>query len=302
MGAFLQERLELVDNLTFVGGLRYDYVGFEVRDDYLDDGDTSGDRDFDQVTARAGLSYALAPEITPFVNIAQSFETPTLSELVLSSDSQAALDPDLSPQRALATELGARGEIDGNRFRYEATAFVIELEDELLPAEDASGRNFYTNAGKSRRVGAELWASVRIIPALELTASYSWLRSTFENGEYAGNPTPGLPEHRVFAKARYDDGMIFAGVDVEWVAERWANNEATAKAPAHTLASARGGVRVPLGSELTGEIGVGLRNLFDVRYAENVRINAFGSRYFEPGPPLSIYGTFRLIFEPLSDR
>ena len=35
---------------------------------------------------------------------------------------------------------------------------------------------------------------------------------------------------------------------------------------------------------------VGVNNLTDERYAANVRINAFGGRYFEPAPERHFYG------------
>jgi iron complex outermembrane receptor protein len=34
---------------------------------------------------------------------------------------------------------------------------------------------------------------------------------------------------------------------------------------------------------------LGINNLFDKEYIGNVRINAFGSRYYEPAPEFNIY-------------
>ena len=50
-----------------------------------------------------------------------------------------------------------------------------------------------------------------------------------------------------------------------------------------------------------GHIGVepfvGVYNLFDEGYNANVRLNAFGGRYFEPGPERNFYGGLRLRYD-----
>ena len=38
---------------------------------------------------------------------------------------------------------------------------------------------------------------------------------------------------------------------------------------------------------------VGLRNLFDESYTASVAVNAFGGRFFEPGPPRAVYAGVR---------
>ena len=36
-------------------------------------------------------------------------------------------------------------------------------------------------------------------------------------------------------------------------------------------------------------INGGVNNLFDTEYFDNVRINAFGNRYYEPAPGINFY-------------
>jgi iron complex outermembrane receptor protein len=42
---------------------------------------------------------------------------------------------------------------------------------------------------------------------------------------------------------------------------------------------------------------VGINNLFDESYNSNIRINAFGARYYEPAPDRNFYGGVTLTFE-----
>jgi iron complex outermembrane receptor protein len=40
----------------------------------------------------------------------------------------------------------------------------------------------------------------------------------------------------------------------------------------------------------------GLNNVFDKAYSANIRINAFGGRYYEPAPERNVYGGLRLRY------
>jgi iron complex outermembrane receptor protein len=40
----------------------------------------------------------------------------------------------------------------------------------------------------------------------------------------------------------------------------------------------------------------GVNNLFDVTYFDNIRLNAFGSRYYEPAPGRNLFGGISFAF------
>jgi len=39
---------------------------------------------------------------------------------------------------------------------------------------------------------------------------------------------------------------------------------------------------------------LGVNNLFDAQYNANTRVNAALGRYYEPGPPLNLFGGIRM--------
>jgi len=39
---------------------------------------------------------------------------------------------------------------------------------------------------------------------------------------------------------------------------------------------------------------LGINNAFDTKYNDNIRINAFGGRYYEPAPGINIFGGIRV--------
>ena len=79
-------------------------------------------------------------------------------------------------------------------------------------------------------------------------------------------------------------GWYVAG-DAIYTGEQFADNanSAAGHVDAYTLVSLRFGYDVELGS-FTVSPFAGVHNLTDETYTANVRLNAFGSRFFEPGP------------------
>ena len=292
LGLFAQERLALLPQLELLASARYDRIEFDV-EDFLGEGAATGGRLFDRLTGQGGVSWQPVERFTLFANVSQAYEAPTTTELV-SAAPDGGLSPTLDAQSAVSYELGARTR--GRRYRAELTGFFIDLEDELVSAEDAEGRDVFTNAGRSQRVGAEAWFRYRPWSRLELLAAYTWLRATYEDEGREGNLLPGLPEHRLFGRIRYDDGTAFAAAEVEWVDVRFADDANEVAAPAHALVEVRAGARARLGSEWLGILSLGIRNLADVRYVDNVRPNAFGGRALEPGAPLSVFSTLELRY------
>lgn len=289
-GTFTQEKLTLFGWLTVLGSVRYDRINFDVEDRKNDDGDASGARSFDQVTGQGGLLVQLTRHIDAFANVSQSFETPTFSELV-NSGPDGGLSAELDAQLALSLEAGARAR--GETFEVEASVFYIDLDNELIAREDDENRVFFTNAGSSDRLGAEVFGRWQVIDSLEIRASYSLLLAQFVDDakpDVDGSRIPGLPVHRLFARIRWSQGGFHAAAEVEYVGDRVADNADTVRADAYALGEIRAGARFDIGLGLWGDLTFGVRNLFDVEYVDNVRINAFGGRYFEPGPPLHVYG------------
>ncbi|MBX2801853.1 MAG: TonB-dependent receptor [Myxococcales bacterium] len=293
LGVFVQERLDITDRVIAMVSGRYDRVAFRLTDRLLADGDISGSRTFDQATGQAGVRVAVLDELSAFANVAQSFETPTLSELVNSSG-DGGLDPDLRAQRALSGELGVQLQRDD--LDVQAAAFVIGLDNELLRQEDDEGRAFFTNAGRSRRVGAELFARYQPLDFLELRGSYTWMRAEFREEERLGQQVPGLPEHRGFLRARVTQSGVHAAAEAEILSRLFADDANETTAPAYGLVGLRAGYLLTELDPLHVDLTLGVRNLLDADFADNTRINAFGDRYFEPGQPRHVYAQLTLSY------
>jgi len=292
-GIYLQGQYEFNDSWSLLAGVRYDEISYDVTDNFLSDGDSSGTLDFDEVSPSLALNYQMESGVL-FGSYSSSFETPTTTELA-NPDASGGFNPSLNPQLADNFEIGykhSRGDL-----YYEVALFTIDLEDELIPFELAAfpGRTFYANAGSSSRNGIEAAIARSFDNGLRIDASYTWSDFEFDdfvddNGnDFSGNQLPGLPEHFGYLGLTYQgESGLSATVEAVYSGELVANNANTAEVSSYTVANLRLSHELQSGPWIIRPY-FGINNMFDESYNSNIRINAFGARYFEPAPGRNFY-------------
>jgi iron complex outermembrane receptor protein len=101
----------------------------------------------------------------------------------------------------------------------------------------------------------------------------------------------------VFGEVSYEHSSgVFGALDFLYVDDMFANNANTAISETYTVANLRFGLDTTLGMLIVSPF-IGVNNLFDEVYNSNLRINAFGGRYFEPGPDRNIYAGVELRYD-----
>lgn len=282
------------------GALRYDVNHLSAEDAFLSDGDDSGERDYQQFSPSVGASYAYLSSHHLYANYSFSFETPTLSELSANPAGAQGFNDQLQPQLARNYEAGLKGKLDTG-LEYRLSAFYIQLQQERLPYELSSspGRVFYRNAGRSRRQGVEAW--LQWVPGERWKGRLSYTFSDFQYEAYEvggavfdGNALPGIPRHAGSAMVRYrylPKGQIVA--EGRYLSDLYADDANTAVAEGFVDLQLRAVYQWPMGWGHLEVFG-GINNLLDARYVNNVRLNAFGGRYFEAAPGRNIFAGVRV--------
>ncbi|NIR59995.1 MAG: TonB-dependent receptor [Gammaproteobacteria bacterium] len=301
LGAFLQNELSITERLVLTAGLRYDELEFEVDDDFLADGfDDSGARTLNELSPKVGLSYRVSPRFIPYSNVSTSFESPTTTELARCTG--GGFNDDVEPQTAINYEVGANGDIT-EAVRYNVAVFHIAIDDELIQQEcpGQPGRNFFVNAGESTRDGVELALDIALTRGLRGTLAYTYSDFRFDEfrtggDTFDGNNIPGIPRNNLHGQLKYrHPSGLYAAFEAQYVDEIYADNANDVTADDYTVANLRGGYRWSAGP-LDIEAFAGVNNLFDEEYIGNVRINAFGGRFFEPAPERNAYGGLKLSY------
>jgi iron complex outermembrane receptor protein len=305
-GIFVNGRFAINDAWALLAGLRYDELSYDVTDRFLANGDDSGKIDFDEVSPSFAVNYRMDSGVL-FASYSSSFETPTTTELA-NPDGSGGFNSSLVAQTADNFELGFKNSIEN--LYYEITVFTIDLEDELIPFELPAfpGRTFYVNAGSSKRDGIETALSWRNDSGFQVDASYTWSDFKFEdfvddNGnDFSGNQLPGLPKQFGYLGLSYNtDGGFSGTVETIYSGDLYANNANTADVSSYTVVNLRLGYDFQNGNWMIRPY-VGLNNLFDETYNSNIRINAFGGRYFEPAPTRNFYAGVVVNFQKNAGR
>ena len=299
VGLFLQTSVSMSERVSLMGGIRYDRTRFEVEDLFPvtpgADEDDSGKRSMDAFSPTVGVHVAARPEVGFFANYAASFQTPTTVELGNQETVSGGFNPDLEPQTGRTFEVGARGTVQ-DRVSYELTVFNTRLENELIRFRNGDGRDYFQNAGSSTRNGAEAVLRARFHPLVTGQASYTYIKALFDEytdrfGEdHSGNKVPGLAPQQLQASLRLTPDAWYVVLAAEYTDEAAVNDPNDEPfAEAYTLFDIRvGGSALPLGGfEISPFAGV--NNLTDETYVSSVAINAFGGRYYEPGPGRTFY-------------
>ena len=300
-GIFAQGQYRINDRWNVSAGLRYDEIRFDVSDHYQVDGDDSGIVDFDQFSFSFGLSRDFGDGAL-FGAISSSFETPTTTELA-NPDGSGGFNHSLRPQTAVNYEVGFKAAT--GQLYYEIAVFHINLEDELVPFElpASPGRTFYANAGKSTRTGIETAVSWSGASGFGVDASLTWSDFSFDdflddNGnDFSGSHLPGVPEYFGYLGLNYEsDGGFKVTFETNYSGSLYADNSNSVKVPGYVVSGLRATYEFQPGNWLLRPY-IGINNLFNEHYNSNIRINAFGARYFEPAPERNIYAGIVIRFQ-----
>lgn len=301
---FGQFRVPLAARVDVVGALRFDHFNFHADDRFTaaDNPDDSGTRAMSGLNPSLGFHLDLGSHGL-FASLARSFETPTTTELANQPDRAGGFNPELEPQQGWTVEAGARGYL-GNRAAYDLAAFSSRLTNQLVPFEvpTAPGRRFYRNVGRSRLRGFEAALRTALSSLLTARLAYGYVDARFTEfsvggDDFADNRVPGIAPHRLEASLRADHGPWYGELRLEVRDDVPANDANDATADGFTLVDFRfGASEIGAGSMRLSPFA-GITNLTNVRYATSVVVNAFGGRYFEPGPDRGAYVGFSIAWD-----
>jgi len=280
-GLFMLSQTSYDSGLLIRYGIRYDINDIGT--------DSSGSIILDKLNPSVGISYKVNSNDNIFVSFGTSFETPTLNELSNNPNGEG-LNKNLKSSSSLNYEIGWRKSI--SNLTLEAITYFISSENEILPyeLEQFPGKNFYQNVGSTTRYGIELNSQMSFKGG-KINLSYTLSKNKFENfiienNNLSDNLIPGIPSQMLdldlIFKLSRGRSLIISN---RLIGERYADNEN------ETLVSSFNLLNLKYAKEIlsNSEIFIGANNIFNQEYLDNIRINAFGKRYYEPAPKRNFY-------------
>lgn len=296
---FLQAQWTPTARVLLNGGLRYDRLRFAVRDGFTGDGginngDNSGSRALSAVSGHAGATVTGWPGFAPYANLSTGFETPTTTELQVRPDRQGGFNPDLGPQRTVSAEVGVRGEVN-TLASWNIAFYRANVRNAIVQSRVVDGTAFFENAGRTRNVGIEAGASVRLARVASLNAAYTWSDLKFADYRQRtgtrvdtldGKQLPGVPPQQLRLGIRSGTVLgVTIDMDQTWTSALFADDLNMVRVPGWGTGVTN--VRMAYTGKWNGyrvEPFVGVLNAQNVAYIGAVTVNGAFGRVLEPAP------------------
>ncbi|GAB3226566.1 TonB-dependent receptor [Hymenobacter seoulensis] len=317
--AFAQADYELPAGFLLTAGASYNRLRYRIS--RISDAATAPDgyqltRDFrPEVSPRVALLREFGPQLSVYGSVSTGFSPPTEEEI---RPSDASINRALQAERGTSYEVGARGQLWNERFRYDVALYDLRLRQTITTRTTDLGTQLFDNAGSTRQRGAEvalsgwLWrptvaatdgpAAVTAQSGLRAFASYAYNHYRFRNYEsggnnFSGNRLTGTAPHTLTAGLDFNETLgFYLNPTVNHQARIPLNDANTQYATGYWTFGTRAGWRREVGA-LALDVFGGLENITDRNYSLGNDLNAFGGRYFQPAPGRNWYSGVQLAWK-----
>jgi iron complex outermembrane receptor protein len=292
---FIRSAVPVTDKLTLSGGVRADWITFKAEDGLGNSLD--GERDFFSLNPSLGLNYRFNKSQL-FANFSTSFESPTTTELVNRPGGGNGFNQGVDPERAISFESGIRGSIPALNARFDVTAYRMQVKNLLISFQtEQDGPTFFRNEGKTDHYGIETAFQFSTHPVYSIELMANVMRATFNGGELDGNDLPGVPSFQSGAIFSLNPWSQRVTIDARFTDRYPADSQNSALTDSYLVTNIRWTTEpLLLGGNTSLRPFVNVGNVFDIRYATSVNINAFGGFYYEPGASRSLQAGVQLSF------
>ncbi len=306
--AFLMLSQQVTSKLFLETSLHSNKTLYEVRD--FIDPDNEGNYTFETIwSPRLGLRYQVNDLWNLQFTLSHGFSQPAVDE-TLTPEGQ--FNPDIQPETGWNYELSSRGSLLKGRFWYSLSVYTMRIKNLLVARRTASDAFVGVNAGSTRHNGIELEANALLWQNMSnqgrFFVNYTLADYTFKDfvdleDDFSGNDLTGTPRNTL--NAGLDVNLpwgFFTHLNIQWIDRIPINDANTVYSDSYFLTHVKLGHRLQWKGGWTLETQVGIRNLFDERYASMLQINAlaFGNalpRYFYPGLPRNYFGGIKLSWQ-----
>ncbi|CAN5776199.1 TonB-dependent receptor PqqU [soil metagenome] len=233
-------------------------------------------------------------QLNIYGTVSKGFSPPTTAELLPGT---GIINTTLKAEQGINYEAGLKASLLKQKLFFDVSVYHFFVNDAISQRRDASGGDYYVNAGKTKQNGIEFFTKYLLLRStnnfirnLVITGSYTGNFYEYDNYkviavDYSGNQLPGIPKHNlVFGlDASFKHGL-YANLTYQSV-DKIAMNDANSEyADAYHLLGAKLGWQITLKQKHMIDLFVAGDNLLDEIYSLGNDINAAAGRYYNAAP------------------
>lgn len=258
---------------------------------------SSATKKFETVLSpRLSVTYQLNANANIFATISHGFSPPSVDD---SSNPDGSFNLEIQPEKGWNRELGFKHASEKINFQF--SAYSMDITDLLVTRRTAEDVVFGVNAGRTLHNGMETSLDYLLLASkhTELVGriTYSYSDFTFKEfiddaNSFTGNQLTGVPKNQLNMTLAYQMTWFFSGLSFQYVDDMPITDDNAVFSQSYQLLNLYSGANLSFGEKWSSQVMVRLNNVFDVRYAAMLAINArsFGAsepRYYYPGMPLN---------------
>jgi len=252
-----------------------------------------------EIAPRLAVLRKLGSGLNVYVSIAKGFSPPTSSELLPSTGN---INTALNAEQGNNYEAGIKGSLVNGRLFYDVNTYYFRLYNTIVQRRDATGGDFFINAGSTDQKGLESTVNYRLAATNDpvsglskIWLSYTWNQFKYDEfkqltNDFSGKRLPGTSPHTIASglDLYYKNG-IYLNLNYLYSDRVYLNDANTSKADPYLLVDSRVGYRTIISSKYTIDSFAGAGNLLNSKYSLGNDINAFGNRYYNAAPGRNFY-------------
>lgn len=259
-----------------------------------------------EIAPRLSILKKVTSNIAVYTSVSKGFSPPTLAELLPST---SIINTGLEAEKGTNYEVGVRGSFLQDKFFIDVNAFLFNLKNTLAQRRDASGADYFENAGSTRQRGLETninWQPVKqsktAITDIRLFVSHTWHHFIYKdykqvNTDLSGKKLPSVAP-QVIASG-FDISTkpgFYTNINYYYSDPIPLNDANTDIASSFHLLGARLGFRKMLGQAFRLDIFGTVDNIFNTTYSLGNDINAAAGRYYNAAPGINYSGGINLRY------
>jgi iron complex outermembrane recepter protein len=284
IGFFIQDQIDLLDNLHLLLGGRFDIID-QSSFSFLSN--TGSDQNEEAFSPRIGILYRPIEPLSLYASYSQSFQPNVFTQ----SDGSF-----LEPERGRQFEVGVRGEFLDDRLIANLAAYHLTKTN--VATTDPDDSNFSLPLGEVRSQGIELDVAGEILPGWNIIASYAYTDAEvtdsgddpfFPEGLRNANVAPNTAS--LWTTYEIQTGTLQGlgvGIGVFYVDNRFGDFDNTYELPSFIRTDAAVYYRRD-----NWRAALNIKNLFDERYFAGAD---FGTTTVRPGESFTIVGSIAVEF------
>ncbi|MGN6195843.1 MAG: TonB-dependent receptor [Ginsengibacter sp.] len=264
-----------------------------------------------QLAPHVAVLKQLKKNISAYVSVARGFSPPTVSE-VLRSD--GLFGTNLQPEDGMDYEVGIKGTLFSNKFYFDVSGFIFDLNNTIVQRIDTNGVYYYVNAGSTKQNGLETFASYQItdMPSHFISSAKAWMSYALHDfhygnfkqleADYSKNQLPGAAPNTVVAGFDIiSKAGCYMNITYNYTDKIALNDANSAYASSYHLLASRLGYKKDFSKKISAEIFVGADNIFNTKYSLGNDINAAAGRYYNVAPGRNYYAGIIFHFNKTKD-